>query len=255
MKTVNTIWISTTPRTGSMWIFNVTREIYKTLGFDVEPSLVPQNDSEMFEIYNNKAVNELNNNLRFILKIHTLLKPNLARSKIITTVRDPRDVCISFKEFMKANFNESLNATKSLIHFSKIYNNFDKNYMLILKYENIEKNPIEIILKISKFLNENINHSQAVEISKNFSKKNVNEIINKKNKELKEKIFNNSKIDKKEVVIISNQNVRAYDKSTGFQTGHVSQRNSGDWKKTLSSEEIEIINSQFKDFLIENNYD
>ena len=255
MKTVNTIWISTTPRTGSMWIFNVTKEIYKTLGFDVEPSIVPQNDSEMFEIYNNKAVNELNNNLRFILKIHTLLKPNLARSKIITTVRDPRDVCISFKEFMKVNFNESLNATKSLIHFSKIYKNFDKNYMLILKYENIEKNPIEIILKISKFLNENINHSQAIQISKKFSKKNVNEIINKKNKELKEKIFNNSKIDKKEIVIISNQNVRAYDKSTGFQTGHISQRNSGDWKKALSSEEIEIINSQFKDFLIENNYD
>ena len=40
---------------------------------------------------------------------------------IIYILRDPRDVCISFKEFMKANFNESLNATKSLIHFSKIY--------------------------------------------------------------------------------------------------------------------------------------
>ncbi len=255
MKTVNTIWISTTPRTGSMWIFNVTREIYKTLGFDIEPSIVPQNDSEMFEIYNNKAINELNNNLRFILKIHTLLKPNLARSKIITIVRDPRDVCISFKEFMKTNFNESLNATKSLINFSKIYKNFDKNYILILKYENIEKNPIEIILKISKFLNENINYDQAVEIAKKFSKKNVNEIINKKNKQLKEKILKKSKIDKKDIVIISNKNVHAFDKNTGFQTGHVSQRNSGDWKKALSSEKIEIINSQFKDFLIENNYD
>ena len=254
MKTVNTIWISTTPRTGSMWIFNVTREIYKTLGFDVEPSLVPQNDSEMFEIYNNKAVNELNNNLRFILKIHTLLKPNLARSKIITIVRDPRDVCISFKEFMKTNFNESLNATKSLIHFSKIYKNFNKNYMLILKYENIVKNPIEIILKIAKFLNENINHSQAVEISKKFSKKNVIEIINKKNKELKEKILNKSKIDKKEIVIISNQNVRAYDKNTGFQTGHVSQRKSGDWEAIFSNTEKEILNNQFKEWLIEFEY-
>ena len=79
--------------------------------------------------------------------------------------------------------------------------------------------------------------------------------INKKNKQLKEKILKKSKIDKKDIVIISNKNVRAFDKNTGFQTGHVSQRNSGDWKKALSSEEIEIINSQFKNFLIENNYD
>jgi len=254
MQRVNTVWISTPPRTGSMWIFNVAREIYKTLGFNVEPSIVPQNDSEMFEIYHDRAINELNNNIKFILKIHTPLKPDLARSKIITTIRDPRDMCVSFREFMKTNFNQSLNATKSLINFSKIYKNFDKNYILILKYENIEKNPIEMILKISEFLNENINYDQAFEISKKFSKKNVIEIINKKNKEIKEKILKKSKIDKKDIVIISNENIRSYDKNTGFQTGHISQRKSGDWKKKLSSEEIEIINSQFKDWLIEFEY-
>ena len=66
MQRVNTVWISTPPRTGSMWIFNVAREIYKTLGFNVEPSIVPQNDSEMFEIYHDRAINELNNNIKFI---------------------------------------------------------------------------------------------------------------------------------------------------------------------------------------------
>ena len=62
------------------------------------------------------------------------------------------------------------------------------------------------------------------------------------------------KIDKKEIVIISNQNVRAYDKNTGFQTGHVSQRKSGDWEAIFSNTEKEILNNQFKEWLIEFEY-
>ena len=68
MKNINTIWISTTPRTGSTWIFNVTREIYRILGFTVEPSIVPQKDTEMFKIYHDKAINENNENIKFVLK-------------------------------------------------------------------------------------------------------------------------------------------------------------------------------------------
>ena len=64
MKKINTIWISTSPRTGSTWIFNITREIYRILGFIVEPSIVPQKDTEMFKIYHDKAINQVNENVK-----------------------------------------------------------------------------------------------------------------------------------------------------------------------------------------------
>ena len=254
MKDINTIWISTTPRTGSMWIFNATREIYRTLGYNVEPSVVPQKDSEMFKIYHYKAINENDDNIKYVLKTHSILKQNLVRSKIITTIRDPRDVCLSFKKFMKSDFKKSLSAAKGLINFSKTYKNFDKKYLLFLKYEDFLKNPKEIILKISKFLNTDITSNQAIEISKKYSRENVIKIVNKKNKQLNEKISKKMKIDEKERVFISNNNFRSYDESTGFQTGHVSENKSGDWKVIFSEDEKKILNNEFKNWLNEFNY-
>ena len=43
----------------------------------------------------------------------------------------------------------------------------------------------------------------------------------------------------------------SFDTKTGFQTNHISNRNSGDWKKSFSSKEIEILNFEFKDFISE----
>ena len=34
---INSIWVSTTPRTGSMWVYNVTREILKLSKINVLP--------------------------------------------------------------------------------------------------------------------------------------------------------------------------------------------------------------------------
>tara|TARA_Y100000590_G_C15550326_1_gene950637 strand:+ start:185 stop:952 length:768 start_codon:yes stop_codon:yes gene_type:complete len=254
MKNTNTIWISSAPRTGSMWIFNVVREINRILGFEVNPKIVPQKDSEMFKIYHNKAINETNKNIKYILKVHAILKPDLPRSKIITTIRDPRDLCISFKQFMKSDFEKSLNAAKSLISFYKIYKNFDKNYLLTLKYENIEKKPNELILQISNFLNFNISKEQANDISNKFSRDNVIKIVNRQKIELEKKILKKSKIEKEEIVVISNENVRAFDKNTGFQTGHISQRKIGDWEKEFSNEEKKILDKEFKNWLYEFGY-
>ena len=47
----NTLWISSTPRTGSMWLLNVVREILKISQFRVYPIKIPHTDTENFEIY------------------------------------------------------------------------------------------------------------------------------------------------------------------------------------------------------------
>ena len=255
MKKKNTFWISSAPRTGSMWLFNITREILKESGYEVYPKIIPQYDKKMLDIYYKEALPDQNDLNKYVFKVHTILKPDIPRSKILTIIRDPRDICISFKEFMKTDFKSSLKATKSILNFTKIYKHFEKDCLMISKYENIEKKPIDIIIEIGKFINCKVEYNSAEKISKKFSKDNVKNIIKENDNNINLKIKENKEVSKSEIVYFSKDNYRSFDINTGFQTGHVSKRNSGDWKKALSSEEIEIINSQFKDFLIENNYD
>ena len=140
----NTFWISTTPRTGSMWLFNVTREILKAYNFNVLPKEIPQYDKEMVKIYQNYSLNDNDENNKYVLKIHKLLPTGLKNSRILTTVRDPRDVCISFKEFMNVDFHEALQASKTLNNYVKTYKQYSDEYVKFIKYENIENKLLKL---------------------------------------------------------------------------------------------------------------
>ena len=250
---INTIWVSTTARTGSMWVFNVTREIFKVAGFNVFPSSIPHTNSEMVDIYKNRALLDKDFKNKYVLKVHQILKANINKSKILTTIRDPRDVCVSYKEFNKCDFNESFKAAKGLIALSTIYRSFDKKYICIIRYEDIETSSIEIILKISKFLEIEIDENKAKEISIKYSKSNIKKLINEKENEINNKLKKKIPIDKKEIVnFLGTQ--RVYDLKTGFQSNHISSRNTGDWKKKLDKSQVEILNKEFKDWLEEFGY-
>ena len=246
---INSFWISTTPRTGSMWLYNVTREILKLSKINVLPIKIPQNDKEFFEIFKKQSLIDQNDSNKYVFKIHQILKPDLPRSKILTTIRDPRDICISFKEFMKTDFDTALKATKTLLKYEKIYKTYNEDYLKFLRYENIENEPIEAILEIANFISCKINFKDAEEISLKYNKKKVKNLIKRNDENLLSKIKNKEKIDKSSIVFFSKDNYRSFDTNTGFQTNHISNRNSGDWEKSFSSKEIEMLNFEFKDFI------
>ena len=251
----NTIWISSVPRTGSMWLYNVTREIFKLSKFNVLPKEIPQTNKDNLILYQNFSINDNNDKNRYVLKIHKPIPIILKKSKILTTIRDPRDICISYKEFMKVDFNSALKATRPLKHFIKNYNKFSDEYLKIIKYEDIENRAVETLAKISKFINVNLDSPKAEKISNKFNKLNIKKLIKKNDKRILNKIENKKKILKKEIVYFSNKNFRSYDSNTGFQSGHISNRNSGDWKNKFSDNEIKIMNKEFKEILEEYNYE
>ena len=246
---INTFWISTTPRTGSMWLFNVTREIIIHSRLNALPLELPQSDEKFFEIFKNQSLADENNLNKYVFKVHTILKSNLPKSKILTTIRDPRDICISFKEFMKTDFNTALNAAKTLLNYEKIYKTYNEDYLKFFRYENIENNPIDMILEIANFIECNINIKIAEKISLKYNKKKIKELIKNNDENLISKIKNKEEINKSSIVYFSKDNYRSFDTKTGFQTNHISNRNSGDWKKKFSLKEIEIINFEFKDLI------
>ena len=248
---INSFWVSTTPRTGSMWLFNVTKEILNFSKFNVLPIELPQSDQKGFEIFKNQSLIDQNNTNKYIFKVHTILKSDIPKSKILTTIRDPRDICISFKEFMKTDFNTALKAAKSLLNYEKIYKTYNKNYLKFFRYENIENKPVETILEIADFIGYKINCKIAKAISLKYNKKTVKKIIKNNDKNLLSKIKNKEEINKSNIVYFSKDNYRSFDTKTGFQTNHISNRSSGDWGKKFSSKEIEIINFEFKELISE----
>ena len=173
----NTFWISTAPRTGSMWLFNVAREIFMINKYNVFPAKIPKNDKDFLDIYNSESVNDSNNFNKYVFKVHSPMNPDLLNSKVLTTIRDPRDVCASFKEFMKSDFESALTAAKGMIDFVKYYKSFEEDYLNFFKYEDIENNSVETIIAISKFIECEVNLDAAKLVSEKFNKSNIRNLI------------------------------------------------------------------------------
>ena len=152
---------------------------------------------------------------------------------------------------MKTDFDTALKAGKDLLKYEKVYKTYNKNYLKFFRYENIEHNSIQTILEIANFIGYEINNQNAEKISLKYSKKRIKNLIKNNDENLLSRIKNEEDIDKSSIVYISKDNYRSFDTKTGFQTNHISNRNSGDWKKYFSPKEIKILDLEFKDFISE----
>tara|TARA_B100000989_G_C19264662_1_gene353625 strand:- start:71 stop:538 length:468 start_codon:yes stop_codon:yes gene_type:complete len=152
---------------------------------------------------------------------------------------------------MKTDFNTALKATKSLLNYENIYKKYNKKYVKFFKYNDIENNTLKTVIEIANFIGCEINEEIAKSISFKYNKNNIKKLIKNNDAELLSKMKNEEMINKSDIVYFSKDNYRSFDTKTGFQSNHISNRSSGDWKKFFSKREIEIINSEFKDFISE----
>ena len=251
------IWVSTVARTGSMWLFNITKEIFNSKKFNVLPDKIPKFDEDNFEIFHQKSLQDQNHLNKYVFKVHQILKQEIPHSKILTTIRDPRDICVSCMKFMKKNFQQSLDISKNMITYINTYEKYSKEKLKFIKYEkSIEKDTVKTIEDISEFIECKIDHEAAKKISEKFSKDNVTQLIKTNDETLEKKIKEKKEIDRDtEIVYFSKDNYRSYDAKTGFQTNHISSSSSQEWKKILTKKEIKILNSEFEFFLTKNNYE
>ena len=237
-----------------MWVYNVAREIYQYDGRMVELEDTPQNDEEIFQQAANFSFISEEANKVWVLEVHQILRADLPRSKVISTHREPRDVLVSFLAFMKSSFDNSISCAREVQRYTEIYKDSDPEYLMLLAYNDIENRPVELILEIAAFLDVTLTEDKATKIADKFTRKNVKQIIDKSHDALEEKLANQQTADRKEMVYFSDSNYRAFDKKTVFQTGHVSQRNTGDWMNVLSESEQRQLNEEFGDWLNQYGY-
>lgn len=243
----NTTWIAGTPRTGSMLTFNITREIFQTNGRNIKPLQVPKSDQEMFWCFFSEANYDANPSNQYVFKVHSILKTDLPNSKYVVNIRNPFDICASFYQFMKCDINHAIQVAKAHSSVIKHYQDCADNQIIFIRFEDLEKNLASEIEKIASFLDINLDINLANKISSKFSKSSVSKLIDKTTKNLEKKISLNQLIKDENIVKISADYYRAFDVNTGFQTGHISNRNSGEWYKLFNQKEISIIKSELLD--------
>lgn len=251
------IIISSPPRTGSTWTLNILKEIFINKKINIIPQKVPRNDTDALK-YHFKNINENKINAISIIKIEQILKKELTKkTKIIVNFRDPRDAVISYKYFMQhknLEFKDLFQLIKKFINWIEYYRkNFNKDQLLEISFHDINNNPLKIFQQLESFLNFKIDKKSIDRIINKYTKSEVLNLIKKKENFVRDNFNKNKKLNDEDIVMAGNKIIRAFDITTGFQTGHILNSDQGDWKKNFSTAEIKIINVNFKDWFKKNN--
>ena len=226
LKSINSFWVTGSPRTGSMWASNIIREILAISGFSVKPKLPFQDNQDFIDLFYLEASNDEDVKNKYVYKVHDLLKTNLPRSKYIVNIRNPLEICASFYKFMKCELEIALQVaekhSKVIRHYSKI----DKEKLYLMRFENIISKPDSEIANLAQFIGVSLSDTHIRSINEKYSKKNVEKIIKNCERDIISKINKNEKLKKGEIVFTSKNKFRAFDINTGFQTGHISIKDS-----------------------------
>ena len=140
MTYYNCIWVATIPRTGSMWTSNIIKEIFTTANYNTYPENVIKSDIDSLKFFETSIIKDQNKLNKYVLKIHVKLATLPYRSKIVTNIRNPYDICASYHEFMKCDLERSISVAADLLNYLNHYKRLNNNIFLI-RYENIEKTP------------------------------------------------------------------------------------------------------------------
>ena len=247
------IWIASMPRSGSMWAFNVARSLVRAAGCQVVPERIPQSDKEMIRMVELCLLDPDPSKVA-VVKIHTRLRAPPPRSRFITTHRDPRDALVSWTRFMRRDFDAGLSAMTGSVATCDHYRGFPANLMLHLKYADIKDRPVYVIRGIADFLGLTPPQDEVNDIHERFRKENVVKLINATEADISERLAKGEHVAKDEIVKLDSQYMRAFDTSSGFQSGHVSGYRDGEWRKLFSAEEKGRIEEILGDWLARNGY-
>jgi sulfotransferase family protein len=233
---IKVVWIASAPRCGSMWIFNVTRQIVREAGLQALPAPVPQSDSAMMAAAQ-EGLHDLQTDRVRVVKVHALLRSDTPRSSFILPRRDVRDRMISYMRFMRCDFEMGLEFARAAIAADRYYDAFPRERALFVDYVDIGVRPAEVAQAVAKFLEVPLPRQATNAIARDLAKAKVARLIEKKERDLAGRRKEGRAIGAAEVVVLGRGNVRAFDPETGFQSGHVSNYQEGDWKRVLTTEQ------------------
>ena len=239
-------------RAGSMWTYNIVRELYKKKKFVILPNKIPVSESELIsEALNSNVIN----NEVYCVKTHSILQnplPTKHEVKIICNYRDVRDAGLSFMRFMRGDFSGVPNAMIGMMQTTDYYLNTFTSDLMPIRFDDIKNKPVDTIDDICAFLNLDISKKVKSDIDTKFSKSSVKKHIDKLSDiKIKEGIVKGAKHQNNYAAVGNiDGTYRVFDKETSFQSNHITSKKDGEWRNHFTKEQIEQINNISREWLL-----
>lgn len=251
---VKVVWVAGMPRSGSMWTFNVVRELARRAGFRVLPEEIKLTDQQYAEYANQEIIANRDLNTIFVLKLHAKLSSLPPGHLVITNIRDIRDVTMSYQRFMHVDFEKALDACRLNLNIANYYLAFPDAQRLALRYEELTAKPVETVAHIADRVMGGIDHDVAQEIATQFSKEKVRALTESKDRQYQRSLEGEPLPPGETLLNRVDGTLATIDRSTGFQSNHVSDYRDGAWRQMLSEEQIGAMENTFSDWLMRNGY-
>jgi hypothetical protein len=229
------VWIAGMARSGSMWTFNVARSLLREAGFAVFPPTALKRDDEAQEEARKGLQDSCADNI-WCLKIHGVRKGS-PMERFISPYRDPRDAVISYMRFVRCSFDNALAATAYWTRFCDHYRAMPPELSLCLDYKEIAEQPLGAAGRISTFLGLNSSAEVIANVVAHFDRENVRQRIEVVEERARHRRAAGDPDAAGAFVRNWDGTERVMDEETGFQSGHVSGCQPGDWRRLLTGEQ------------------
>jgi hypothetical protein len=229
--------VASMSRSGSMWTYNVTRELISLTGKPPLPHKPPQkHDPLIIDVLNREPVSDE----VYCLKTHSLFRSRRKDVKFICTYRDVRDSMLSFQRFMHCNFERALEAADSMMEKTDFY--FSNNWanMLPIRYDNIVSDPLNVLREIASFLGIRANDRELKAISERYSRESVRKKIREfssLNANRPGRVSGLENSERFESIRNLDGTYRLFDRKTNFQTNHITSKTEGEWREVFSEDQ------------------
>lgn len=229
-----------------MWCFNVARSLARSAGLAVTPEPVPQNNEDMFAA--GEAYLQRNEpGIRCIIKVHRKIQES-HHVKVIYGTRDLRDRIYSMCRFRNLELDErtARAIVANTVDMDRHYDRWSPSSILQVAFEDIERDSLTIIRSIADFIGLPDTSADTIrQIGADLSKDNVRKKITELDSRAADAVGKPS-ADLPPVVKGGDDNLRNFDLTTGFQTGHVSDYRPGDWQQLWSDEQKRLVDDAIR---------
>ncbi|NJO37590.1 MAG: sulfotransferase domain-containing protein [Rhizobiales bacterium] len=248
------IWVAGMPRSGSMWTFNVVRALARGAGYRVLPEEVFVTELEAFDYAHREIAANRDPGAVLVLKVHARLDAIPPGNFVITNLRDIRDSAFSYMRFMHVDFETALAKGRTQTAIVDHYLRFPERQRMVLRYEALTSAPADAVARIAERIGVRIHDHAAQAIATTFSRASVKALIEQMSSAVRGAAGSGHPTGGHNLLRRGDGVITVMDRSTGFQSGHVSDYRDGDWRRHLSREQILAMDEAFGDWLARHGY-
>lgn len=208
-------YIITTPRTRSMWLCNITREILATAGHKVVPDAIPVGNPDVMWSWSDYKCQP---NEAVCVKTHFPFF-NWHNGKVISSLRNPYGTALSYQRFMQCDWTRAVDViARSMRVMQSVHAD---PLCLVTSYQAPGHG---VVKDIARFLDIQLRPEHIDAILHRHSKRSVQDKINHMTGG---------------VEIQADHTTRLMHPTEGYQTGHINSSHPEEWQDVLTAGQMQ----------------